>query len=341
MTTSTTTSTDTSNDTSNDTEASRLHRSAIILDGTCPGAHWRANIETWLAGGTTCTVLTTGSPYPPAGALYDIAENYQFIRGDGRLRLATSVADIRQAKAHGAMAVVLQFQGTQPLEYEPALIEAYWRMGIRIVQLAYNRRGPVCDGCEEPNDAGLSVLGRRVVAELNRLGIVVDVSHTGIRSSMEAIEASNAPVIASHSNATAVHRNQRNLPDELIRAIADSGGVMGMNGWPSFVSPDRHPTLDQYIDHMAYIGDLVGIEHVALGLDYWSGTQAQYDEFIASGTWHPDNYPPPPWPYPQGIEDASGFPALTARLLERGFGEDAVRGILGENWLRVYGQVWS
>ncbi|MCW2876154.1 MAG: rane dipeptidase [Sphaerisporangium sp.] len=322
------------------TDPSRLHEGAVVIDGTCPGAHWRANVETWLAGGTTCCVLTVGSPHPPAGALYDIAEAFRFIRNHPRLRLATSVADIRAAKADGVMAVVLQFQGTEPMEYETSLVEPYWRMGVRIVQLAYNRRGPVCDGCEEPNDAGLSVFGRRMVAELNRVGIVVDVSHTGVRSALEAVEASAAPVIASHSNARSVYANERNLPDDLIRAIAASGGVIGMNGWPSFVSGDAHPSLDQYIDHMAYISDLVGAQHVALGVDYWNGTQAQYDEFIANGTWKAENYPPPPWPYPQGIEDASGFPRLTARLFERGFGEDDVRGILGENWLRVYGQAW-
>jgi membrane dipeptidase len=322
-------------------DAERLHAESVIVDGTCPGGHWRANLDTWLSGGTTCCVLSAGSPHGATGALYDIADAYQFIRQRDELCLATTVQQIRDAKARGQLAVVLQFQGTQPLEYETALVEAYWRLGVRIIQLAYNRRSPVCDGCEEPNDAGLSVFGRRVVTELNRLGIVVDVSHTGVRSSLQAVELSTSPVIASHSNAAAVHPNQRNLPDDLIRAIANSGGTIGMNGWPSFVSPDASPTLDQYIDHMSYIADLVGSEHVALGLDYWNGTRAQYDQYIADGTWHPDNYPPPPWPYPAGIGDASGFPVLTARMLERGFSPADVRGILGENLLRVYEKVWG
>jgi membrane dipeptidase len=321
-------------------ETATLHDEAVIVDGTCPGAHWRGNVETWLAGGASSCVVTVGTPSGAAGALYDIADTYTFIRNHERLRLATSVADIRAAKAAGQLVVILQFQGTEPIEYEPALVEAYWRLGVRVIQLAYNRRGPVCDGCEEPNDAGLSVLGRRVVAELDRVGIVIDVSHTGMRSAMQAIEVSSSPVIASHSNAYGVHPNQRNLTDDVIRAIAGSGGVMGINGWPSFVSAAARPTLDEYIDHMAYIGDLVGVEHVGLGLDYWSGTQGDYDDLIASGAWHADNYPPPPWFYPEGIGDASGLPQLTARMLDRGFAPAEVTGILGENWLRVYGQVW-
>lgn len=322
-------------------DARTLHERSIVIDGTCPGGHWRAHLETWLAGGATCCVVSVGAPLPPEGALYDLAHTYELIRRDERLSLAQSVADIRAAKQEGRLAVVLQFQGTEPLAYEPALVEAWWRLGVRVVQLAYNRRNPLCDGCEEPGDGGLSRLGRRVVGELNRVGIAVDVSHTGVRSSLDAIECSTAPVIASHSNAHAVHANSRNLPDDVIRGIAASGGVIGANGFPSFVSPAKEPTLDEYIDHMAYIGDLVGIEHVAVGLDYWNGTEDDYREFVDSGSWSPENYPPPPWPYPSGLGDASGLPALTERLLERGFSAAEVTGVVGENWLRVWDRIWG
>lgn len=321
--------------------ARTVHDHAIVVDGTCPGVHWRKNVETWVAGGATCCVVSVGAPRAPEGALYDLAATYDVIRRDERLSLVSSVGDVRAAKEQRRLGVVLQFQGTEPLAYEPALVEAYWRLGVRIIQLAYNRRGPVCDGCEEPVDGGLSQLGRRVIAELNRVGIAVDVSHTGVRSSLDAIEASTAPVIASHSNAYTVHANTRNLPDEVIRAIAASGGVIGAVGFPSFVTASRAPSLDQYIDHMAYVADLVGVEHVAVGLDYWSGTQAEYLELVASGAWSADNYPPPPWPYPAGLGDASGLPNLTRRLLERDFSAAEVAGILGENWLRVWGRIWS
>jgi membrane dipeptidase len=137
-----------------------------------------------------------------------------------------------------------------------------------------------------------------------------------------------------------VHPNRRNLPDELIRAIAAGGGVIGVNGFPSFVAATARPTLDQLIDHIVHIDSLVGPGHVGLGLDYWEGTRADYDAFVAAGTWDPANYGPPPHPYPAGMERPSGLPALTARLLDRGYDEPGVRGILGENWLRVYGEVW-
>jgi membrane dipeptidase len=321
-------------------DATRLHADALVVDAACPGEYWRAHRSRWLAGGATACVLTVGWPGPVRTAVYDVADVLRIVREHDDLRLATSAADIRDAKAAGELAVVLHFQGAEPLEYDPDLLEAYWRLGVRIVQLAYNRRNPLCDGCEEPRDAGLSALGRRMIAEMNRLGIVVDVSHTGARSSLEAIEASTAPCIASHSNAAAVHPNRRNLSDELIQAIAGRGGVIGMNGFPSFVASGERPTLDQFIDHMIHVDSLVGPGHVGLGIDYYEGDRAEYEAALAAGVWSADNYGPPPYHYPAGLEQPSGLPALTKRLLERGYAESEVRRILGENWLRVYDEVW-
>lgn len=324
------------------TELARsLHQDAIVIDAACPDDYWRAHRDRWIAGGATACALTVGWRAPPRDALYEIANVYRLVRETPGLRLAGSVADIRAAKAAGELAIFLHFQGTEPVEYEPALLEAYWRLGVRVVQLAYNRRNPLCDGCEEPHDAGLSQLGRRVVAELNRLGMLVDLSHTGVRSSREAIDASSAPCVASHANAAAVHPNKRNLGDELIKAIAQRGGVIGVNGFPSFVASSDRPTLDQFIDHIVYIDSLVGPGHVGLGIDYYESSRAEYDATVASGTWSPENYPPPPYHYPTGIEQPDGLPELTARLLARGYDEPTIRGILGENWLRIYGEVWG
>jgi membrane dipeptidase len=160
---------------------------------------------------------------------------------------------------------------------------------------------------------------------------------------MDAAEAATAPCIASHSNAAAVHPSRRNLADDLIKAIAASGGVIGINGFPAFVADTTTPTLDQYIDHMAYIAELVGPAHVGIGLDYTGRNPplAEYEQLVADGHWSREGYPPPPWHYPSGLEDASGLPNLTQRLLQRGFSAEDVRGILGENWLRVFDAVWT
>lgn len=319
-----------------------VHSEAIVIDGTCPGEHWNEAFPSWLAGGASACVVSVASWESCRETMDRVGEIFRLVRDSDQLRLVTRTADIRAAKRDGKLGVVLHFQGTCPFEYDLDLAEVYWRLGVRVVQLAYNVRSPAADGCEEPGNAGLSRFGRQLVAELNRLGVVVDVSHTGHASSMEAVAASTAPCIASHSNAAAVHSSRRNLQDDLIRAVAVSGGVIGVNGYPAFVAAATTPALDQYIDHMAYIADLVGPEHVGVGLDYTDRNPpiAEYEQLIADGHWSRESYPPPPWHYPSGLDDASGLPNLTRRLLQRGFSQQDVRGILGDNWLRVFDAVW-
>jgi membrane dipeptidase len=318
------------------------HSDAIVIDGTCPGEHWQEAYASWASGGASACVVSVAAWESCRETLDRIGEVLRLVRERDELCLATDTAGIRAAKRDGKLAAILHFQGTLPFEYDLDLAEIYWRLGVRVVQMAYNVRSPAADGCEEPGDAGLSRFGRQLVAELNRLGIVVDVSHTGHASSMDAVEASTAPSIASHSNAAAVHPSRRNLQDDLIKAIAASGGVIGINGYPAFVADTTRPTLDDYIDHMAYITELVGSSHVGIGLDYTTRNppMAEYEQLIADGHWSRESYPPPPWHYPGGLDDASGLPNLTQRLLQRGFGEKDVRGILGENWLRVFDAVW-
>ena len=296
-----------------------VHSEAIVIDGTCPGEHWRDAFSSWIAGGASACVVSVAGWESCRETMGVLGDTFRMIRDKDELLLAADTAGIRAAKRDGKLAVVLHFQGTGPFEYDLDLAEVYWRLGIRVVQLAYNVRSPAADGCEEPGNAGLSRFGRGLVAEFNRLGIVVDVSHTGHASSMEAVAASTAPCIASHSNAAAVHSSRRNLQDDLIRAIAASGGVIGVNGFPAFVADTTTPALDQYIDHMAYIAELVGPGHVGVGLDYTIATRRWRNMSsslrMATGR---GKSPPPPWHYPSGLDDASGLPNLTQRLLERG-----------------------
>jgi len=322
--------------------AQGLHHDSIVVDAACPGEYWTENLDQWLTGGATCCFVTVATTESCRDAMGAIASFYQLARESAdRVVVATTTEEIRQAKRDGKLAVVLQFQGTHPIEYDPNLVEVYWRLGVRVVQLAYNQRSPVCDGCEEPGDAGLSRLGLRVVSELDRLGMAVDLSHTGERASLEAVEVSSSPCIVSHSNCKAVHESKRNISDELVRKVAEKGGVIGLNGFPAFVAATRAPTLDDLIDHLVHIDSIAGSGHAGLGLDYWQGTEADYQAMVSAGIWHPDNYPPPPWNFPAGIEDPSTLDRLTDRLVQRGYSDEEIRGVLGENWMRVLDQIWS
>ena len=321
-------------------QALALYRDAIVIDATCPVHYLKDHLHEWIEGRVTCCVATVATNHSAREAIGLIATWYRELhqRRD-QLLLATKAEDIRRAKREGKLALVFQFQNTRPIEYDVDLLAVYHQLGVRVIQLTYNQRNPVGDGCEERSDAGLSELGRAAISEMNRLGILIDLNHTGRRTTLEAIEASTKPCVFTHSNAYAVCPNTRNITDEQIRAVAAKGGVIGVNGFPAFVAKTKEPTLDQLIDHIDYIVALVGPDHVGLGYDRDTRTMEEYTYRIRKGMWKAENYPPPPWQFPMG--DASHFPTLTRRLLERGYTEEVVRKILGENFLRVFAQVWD
>ncbi len=197
--------------------------------------------------------------------------------------------------------------------------------------MCYNLKNAVGDGCQELTDSGLSRFGTQLVAEMNRIGMLVDVSHTGYRTSMEVIEASSAPVIISHANPRALCDHTRNVPDDLIKACAASGGVIGVVGFAKVLGDDPVVRPEHMVQHIEYLLDLVGPRHVGLGIDY------VYDQAFDMRT---------PWsPHyagrPVGVLEPEDLPRVTEALLARGHDEPVVRGVLGENWLRVAERVWK
>jgi membrane dipeptidase len=320
--------------------AERLHREAIVVDATCPlvsPKEIRKRLPELARGGVTCAVSTVASIEGSRDALHAVAAWYPRLREfSNGLSLATTAAEIEAAKRSGRIAVVLQFQGGTPLEFNANLVEAFYRLGVRIIQLTYNERNPLGDGCTERTDSGLSDLGLQVIAEMNRLGIVVDLSHVGYRTSLEAIEASSAPVVFSHSNARAICDSPRNLMDDQIRAAAATGGVVGVNAFPAFVSKRPSPTVEQLLDHVDYMVSLIGDDHVGLGFDFSTETEEDYEYF----KYKTDVYPRPPWTYPAGIDGFDRIPNVTRGLVLRGYSDKAIQKILGGNFLRVFRQVW-
>ncbi len=332
-------------------DASRLHGEAIVIDAVCPLLATPRHLDLYRRGGLTAVAPTVGGfNGGAASALRTIGRWLKHIREHDELVLVKRAADVARAKAEGKLGIVLHFQGTDPIEDDIDLVDAYKELGVGIIQLSYNVKNRFGDGCEERTDAGLSRQGLKLIARMNEARVIVDCSHTGYRTTMEAIEASRAPVVFSHANPRAVHGSPRNILDEQIKAVAASGGLTGMVGFPAFVSGASRPTLDAFIDHIDYVVQLVGSDHVALGIDYFDGmaplmaldeAQRRYDGYLASDTWSAASYPPPPYHYPQGIETPEGLPNLTAGLVRRGYGEADIRKILGGNWLRVYRAVWG
>jgi membrane dipeptidase len=250
------------------------------------------------------------------------------------LTFGSSIAEIDRGRREGKLVIGLNSQETSLIGTELPRIEALRAIGVRHMLLAYNVRNLVADGCAEVADAGLSNFGRLVVREMDRVGIILDCTHTGRRSSLEAMELTCRPPIFSHSNAYSVCAHIRNITDEQIRACAARGGVVGVVGIGAFLG-DAAARTETMFRHIDYIAELVGPQHVGLGTDYvrdmepaWAFVRTQKDTA---------------WPDPTGTQLYEGtcfqpeqLPELVQAMLAHGYSTEEVRGILGANFRRVY-----
>jgi membrane dipeptidase len=335
-----------------DSVAAKLHAESIVIDAVCPLVKYDPQYLDWYReGGVTVVAPTlTGGTQDAREALDALGMWHRLLRERPDLLLVRQARDIELAKTSGRLGIYLHCQGADALDDNLDLVDVYKALGVGMIQLTYNVKNRVGDGCEERTDAGLSSFGVKLIERLNKARIIVDCTHTGLRTSLEAVECSTAPVVLSHSNLAKLHPSARNVGPELVAAIVRSGGVIGAVGYPGMVSTSTTPTLDQFIAHIDALVELAGIDHVALGIDYYSGqagvasdeeARRIYDTMVRNGAWGPATYPPPPHHYPTGIETPRTFQNLTRRLLERGYGASDVRKVLGENWLRVMRSVWG
>ncbi|MCI0550071.1 MAG: dipeptidase [Anaerolineae bacterium] len=247
--------------------------------------------------------------------------------------LALTVKDILEAKEAGKLAIAFDLEGSEPLLGNLNMISFYYDLGVRQMLLAYNKDNRASGGCMESN-IGLTDFGRDVIREMNRVGMVVDVSHMGYRATMEAFEVSTAPVIFSHSNPNGLREHARNISDEQIKACAKTGGVVGINGIGDFLGGTSSELI---VENIEYVMNLVGSEHVGIGLDYVVDKQELID-YIKG---HPDVFPPEKFNDYLSFAEPEQFPEFTELLHQKGYSEQVISGILGGNFLRVAENVWK
>ena len=328
-----------------------VHSRAIVYDAVCPLAQKDEALDDLIKGGVTVVASTVAARGDLSETMQSIAMWYERLRRrSNELLLVTKVEDMERAKAEGKLGIIFHFQGAAPIGTNLDMVEVYYRLGVRIMQLTYNVKDYVGDGCEESGDGGLSDFGKRLIQEMNRVGMLVDLSHTGHRTTMEAMEASNAPCVFSHSNCNQIFRSKRNISEDQIRKVAAGGGVIGVTTFPGIVSDSSQPTKEELLAHFDHYASVVGIDHIGFGSDYFDGqvpyvsleaAQAIYQKWIDSGAWTPETYRPPPYIYPEGIETPDQLPNLTRMLLEHEYSTDDVGKILGRNFMRVYKEVWK
>jgi membrane dipeptidase len=250
--------------------------------------------------------------------------------------LARTAADITQAKSDGRTAIAFDVEGLRVIGDQLSLVQLLYDIGVRWMSVAYNRANQAGGGCHDLHDNGLTPLGRGILAELTRVGVVTCCSHTGFRTAREVIEQATVPVIFSHSNAGAIFEHPRNIPDDLARRCAATGGVIGVNGLNIFLG-QTGDLVDLLVAHLEHFIDIVGAQHVGLGLDFvYDNNELTEAVAAAEEIW------PPGFGYGAGLRCVApeSLPRLTEALLARGHSDTTVAGILGENFLRVARQVW-
>jgi membrane dipeptidase len=321
------------------TDPQTLHFDAIVVDGHCDtlgdvlegkrtlaerSALGHVDLPRLREGGVAAQVFAC---FTPVHEYHRSATRYAMRMIDGlhqaiaahpnELLLATSAGDIHRAKVEGKTAGILGLEGAEPLGDSLAVLRSFYYLGVRVLGLTWNFRNEVADGVMEGRQAqGLSSFGVQVVEECNRLGVLLDVSHLAPAGLEDVLRVSRQPVIASHSNVRVLCDHPRNLLDAQIEAIAGRGGLIGVTFVDAFLhQPASEATIEHALDHIDYLVRIAGPDHVMLGSDF-DGAEM-----------------------PQGLEDATRYPALTAGMAARGHSEDTVRKVLGLNFLRVFEHV--
>ena len=332
---------------------STLHDDLLVYDGLVLTSGGREELELMRAGGLTganftCSVWEGFRPTMERIARWkmSLAKNADIARP------VLTAADLRAAKREGRVGVVLGWQNSSAIEDQLPFIQLFHDVGVRVVQLTYNTQNLVGAGCYEERDSGLTGFGREMVDELNRIRMLIDLSHVGPATSEEAIAHSRLPVCYSHVAASALKDHPRNKSDAQLRRIADKGGFVGATFFTSFLRRGAEATLDDFLDVVEHMVGVAGEEHVGFGTDVrrryesWSVYWEENDPANPPYWTHDKGYARPlasfiQSRYPTGFTDYSSYPAITAAMEARGWTQTRIRRIMGENWFRFLGDVWG
>ena len=321
---------------------SPLHKNSIVIDGLNISKFDRSVFEDMRRGGLTAVNCTVSVWEDFQKTIDNIAEMKQKIREHCEmLTLVRTAVDIVNAKRENKTGIILGFQNSYAFEDNLGYIEVFKELGVNVVQLCYNTQNLVGTGCYEL-DGGLSGYGREVIQEMNRVGILVDLSHVGARTSSDAIACSKRPVAYSHCCPWGLKQHPRNKTDEQLREIADADGFVGVTMFSPFLRRGPRATVDDYLEAIEYVIELIGEDRVGIGTDFTQGYSADFFDWITHDKGR----------YrrltdfgsvvnPEGLRTIGEFANLTSTMESAGWPESRIRKIMGENWLRVFGEVWG
>ena len=251
--------------------------------------------------------------------------------------------DVETASKQNKTAVIFGFQNPSPIEDDIGLVEILHRLGGRFMQLSYNNQSLLATGCYEENDPGITRMGKEVIKEMNRVGMVVDMSHSSERSTFEAIELSSRPIVISHANPSFWHPAKRNKSDEIIKELSNSNGMLGFSLYPHHLNNSTQCSLEDFCSMIARTADLIGIDHIGFGSDLCQDQPDSIVEWMRVGKWTKEI------DYGEGSASNPGFPNMPdwfrdnrdwhniiEGLKKHGFSNDEINKIKGENWLSFF-----
>jgi membrane dipeptidase len=331
-----------------------LYKNAIVIDSLCaPFVDTDPPKDDVLAtvrqSGITAINYTVSLP-----TFEDTIGNIAFVemlveQHPDTFLIVRKYSDIVRAKRENKIGIMPGFQYTAFLEENPERIEMFRQLGVRIMQLTYNNRSIFGDGCLEPGNAGLSKAGIAAVKKMNDLGVALDLSHSGYRTTSDGIAESKKPVLISHSGCAAVYAHPRNKPDEILKALADRGGYFGVYLMPYVVASPTVPTRDHVLDHLVHALNVCGADHVGIGSDgsiqktiLTPEQKANFDQDIAQrkklgiGAPGEDRYP-----YVPDLNGPDHMEVIAVELAKRGQPAAVIEKVLGANFQRVIGEIWG
>ena len=331
-------------------EARKIYDEAIVIDGLNV-SNWESDavFERLRTGNITAINATVATWENFVQTMAHLTAWMRRFRERHDIVQVKETADIHAAKKLGKTGIILSFQNASPIENELDRLGLFLALGVRVIQLTYHETNLLGSGCWERNDCGLSNFGVDAVREMNRLGIVIDLSHVGPKTTMDAIEMSEQPVAITHANARSFCGHPRNKEEEALKLLAEKGGVVGATSFANFLPKGFDSTVEDFVDAIDDMVERIGLDHVAIGTDSTHDQPLEFWHYIVSqqGTKFPSTFADGSVPYtelsfqPKGIDSPAEFPNLAEALANRGYRAEEITKLLGGNWMSLFERVWN
>ena len=331
-------------------QARKIYQDAIVIDGLNV-SNWESEpvFQNLRIGNFTAINATAATWENFLQTMSNLTTWMKRFRERSDILQVMQTSDIFEAKRQDKTGIILGFQNASPIENELDRLGLFHALGVRVIQLTYHETNLLGSGCFERNDSGLTNFGIDAVREMNHLGILIDLSHVGPQTTLDAIEKSEKPVAITHSNAKSFYNHPRNKDDLALNLLAEKGGVIGATPFVNFLPNTFDSTVEDFVDALDDMIHRVGIDHVAIGTDSTHDQPLEFWHYIASqqGTKYPSTFSPTGLNYlessfqPKGIENPVEFPNLADALVNRGYGKEDIEKLLGGNWMNLFDRVWT